>query len=307
MRSARGLVAAVVFVVVWLEAAPGSGLPGEKVPAGPDGPAATVVDGAGRRVRLPARPVRVVSLAPSVTEILFAVGAGERVVGVTDFCNDPPEARLRPRVGGLIHPDLERIASLHADLAIATTAGNYREDAEAIERLGVPVYTLKSGSLEEILGTILQVGRLVEAESSAERLVSGLRARMARVRSAAEGRPRARVLFVIEPEPLISPGPGTFVGEALRMAGADLVSGGAASGWNQIDFEQVIALDPDLILATQPHAAWAATLAGSARWRLVRAAREGRVRVVSDAIQHPGPRLIDGMEEVAEVLSALAR
>jgi len=264
--------------------------------------AVTERDGAGRQVTIPPRPSRIVSLAPSVTEILFAVGAGDRVVGVTDFCDHPPEARSRTRVGGLIHPDLERIASLRPQLAIASTAGNYREDAERIEGLGIPVYTLATSSLEEILQTVEKVGAIVGEEAAALQLSATLRDRVARVRQAAAARSRPRVLFVIEPEPLIAPGPETFVGEALRIAGADLVSGGASSGWNQIDLEQVVAMNPDLILATPAHAAWARALPDSPAWRLIPAAREGRVRVISDAIQHPGPRLVDGIEEVSRLL-----
>ncbi|MGH9868854.1 MAG: ABC transporter substrate-binding protein [Candidatus Polarisedimenticolia bacterium] len=292
MRVLAALVAAVAFVV----SQPASS-------QGPD-PARTVRDGVGRQVTLPALPSRIVSLAPSVTEILFAVGAGDRVVGVTDFCDNPPEARSLPRVGGLIHPDLERLASLKPQLAIASTAGNYREDAERIEKLGIPVYTLAASSLEEILQSVEKVGDIVGSQATALKVSASLRERVARVRQEAATRRRPRVLFVIEPEPLIAPGPETFVGEALRIAGADLVSQGASSGWNQIDLEQVVALNPDLILATPAHAAWARALPDSPTWRLVPAAREGKVRVISDAIQHPGPRLIDGMEEVARLLES---
>jgi iron complex transport system substrate-binding protein len=303
MKRAHGVVAAVAFVVAWVAGAGGvCGPSGQE--ARPGAPR-IVRDGAGRPVAVPPDVRRVVSLAPSITEILFAVGGGGLVVGVTDFCDHPAEAASRPRVGGLIHPDLETIASLHPDLAIATTAGNYLEDAERIERLGIPVYTVSGSTVEEIIGTLVELGSLVGRRPEAERVAAGLRERIRRLGDAA-GRseaPRPRALFVIEPEPLIVPGPGTFVGEAVRLSGADPVSHGSTSGWNQMDFEQVVALAPDLILATKAHASWARSLAGSAEWRLVPAAREGNVFVISDAIQHPGPRLVDGMEEVAAIVA----
>jgi iron complex transport system substrate-binding protein len=300
MQGARTAVAFVAFLV--------AGSVAVSVPAvdpRPDSSSRTLRDGAGRQVRVPGQVRRVVSLAPSVTEILFAVGAGGIVVGVTDFCDHPAEASSRRRVGGLIHPDLETIASLRPDLAIATTAGNYLEDAERIERLGIPVYTTSGSTVDAILATIVEIGSLVGRRAEAERTATGLRERIGRLRAAAgpAGSRRPKALFVIEPEPLIVPGPGTFVGEAVRLAGADPVSHGSTSGWNQMDFEQAVALAPDLILATKVHASWAGSLASSPEWRLVPAARDGSVFVISDAIQHPGPRLVDGMEEVAGIVA----
>lgn len=311
MRTCRGVVAAVAFVVACLPAAARGRASPPAAPGPPDRGAIpraaprTLRDGAGRAVSIPASVRRVVSLAPSVTEILFAVGAGGLVVGVTDFCDHPAEATTRTRVGGLIHPDLETIASLRPDLAIATTSGNYLEDAERIERLGIPVYTVGGSSVDGIIGTLVEIGSLVGAGTEAERVAAGLRERVRRLREAGTmaGARRPRALFVIEPEPLIVPGPDTFVGEAVRLAGADPVSNGSTSGWNQVDFEQVVALAPDLILATRAHAAWARSLSASADWRLVPAARDGSVFVISDAIQHPGPRLVDGMEEVAAIVA----
>ncbi len=267
--------------------------------------AGTMTDGAGRTVRVPEHPKRIVSLAPSVTEILFALGAGDRVVGVTDYCDYPAEARTRTRIGGLINPDLERIVSLHPDLVIASTSGNYRDDTERIERIGTPVYAIDTPTVEAILRSIEQVGTLVDRRERAAALVSELRKRIDAVREAAAGRPRVRALFVIEPQPLIVPGATTFVGEALSLAGADL-AGASSSGWSQIDMEQVIDLRPEVIFTTEANRSWSEGLASSREWMLVPAVPAGRVYVVSDAIQHPGPRLIAGMEEVSGILDRLS-
>lgn len=276
-------------------------------PAGAPPSARLLRDGAGREVRAPARPERIVSLAPSVTEILFAVGAGDRVVGVTDFCDAPAEATTRARIGGLINPDLERIVSLKPDLAIATTAGNYRDDAERLERLGVPVYTIDTPGLEAILTTIESVGQLVGTGPKASELARGLRGRIDMVRQRAAGRGRLRALFVIEPDPLIAAGRDTFIGEALAVAGLDLLSAGGSSRWGQLDLEQVIGLAPELILTPRAHRAWAERLPLMADWANVPAVSGRRVYVVSDSIQHPGPRLVDGMEEVVGLLGGAGR
>jgi len=264
---------------------------------------AQVRDGAGRMVALPARVARIVSLAPSVTEMLFALGAGGRVVGVTEFCDYPPEAAARTRIGGLINPDLERIVALSPDLAVATTAGNYLDDAERIERLGIPVYTIDAPTVEAMLKTLGTVGQLIGAQARATALVAELQGRIDRVRARAALRNRVRALYVIEPEPLIVPGRGTFIGEALSAAGADLVTADAAASWGQYDLEQVIGLKPELILVPSPHASWARGLASHAEWMRVPAVSAGHVRVISDSIQHPGPRLVDGIEEVDEIVA----
>jgi len=254
-------------------------------------------------VLLMSAPSRIVSLAPSVTEMLYALGAGDRVVGVTEFCNYPPEALLLPRIGGMINPDLERIVSLKPDLVIATTVGNYQDDAERIERLGIRVYTVSTPSLKSVLTTLTDVGKLLGNDEQARRLVGRLAERLDHVRQVTSRRTPVRTLFVIEGEPLIAPGPGTFLSDALIAAGAQLVTPRGSPGWAQLDLEQAIAAAPEVILTAEPNRKWAEGLASRPEWRNVPAIRNGRVFVVSDSIQHPGPRLFDGIEEVAALLS----
>lgn len=277
--------------------------------SGAAGSGREVVDGAGRTVQVPERPARIVSLAPSVTEILFALGAADRVVGVTDFCEHPAEAASKPRIGGLINPDLERILGLKPDLAIASTTGNYLDDTERLTALGVPVYAIETPDVAGILAAFEKVGDLLGEPERSHSVVAGLRDRIERVRSRAghahSGGPRPVVLFVIEPDPLIAPGRETFIGEALAIAGgvaASPAAEGSTARWAQYDLEQVIAMRPDVILTTKVHAAWAERLPTMKEWAAVPAVANGRIHIVSDAIQNPGPRLIDGIEEVAEIL-----
>jgi iron complex transport system substrate-binding protein len=264
-----------------------------------------VLDGAGRDVKVPARPARIVSLAPSVTEILFALGAGERVVGVTDYCDFPPEARSRTRIGGLINPDLEKIVSLKPDLAMATTTGNYLDDAERIERLGIPVYTINTPTVESMLKTLETIGDLVGEPARSRTLSGQLRSRIDRVRVSAGRHARVRTLFVIEGDPLIAPGRGTFLGEALAIAGADLVTKDAPASWGQYDLEQVIRMKPELLLTAEPNRGWALGLTRRPEWLGIPAVAGHHVVVISDSIQHPGPRLVDGIEEVGKIVQSM--
>ncbi|HZI92617.1 MAG TPA: helical backbone metal receptor, partial [Patescibacteria group bacterium] len=263
-----------------------------------------VLDGAGRDVKVPARPARIVSLAPSVTEILFAMGAGERVVGVTDYCDFPPEARSRTRIGGLINPDLEKIVSLKPDLAMATTTGNYLDDAERIERLGIPVYTINTPTVESMLKTLETIGDLVGEPARSRTLSGQLRSRIDQVRVSAGRHVRVRTLFVIEGDPLIAPGRGTFLGEALAIAGADLVTKDAPASWGQYDLEQVIRMKPELLLTAEPNRGWALGLTRRPEWLGIPAVAGHHVVVISDSIQHPGPRLVDGIEEVGKIVQS---
>lgn len=257
-------------------------------------------------ILLMSMPSRIVSLAPSVTEILYALGAGDRIVGVTEFCSYPPEARRLPRIGGMINPDLEKIVSLKPDLVIATTAGNYQEDAERIGRLGIPVHTVGTPTLESVFSTLTDVGRLLGNDAQADRLVKQLRGRLEAVKRSVSKRTAPRTLFIIEADPLIAPGPGNFLGEAITAAGARLVTPAGAPGWAQMDLEQVITAAPEVILTTEPNRKWAEGLDSRVEWRKVPAVRDGRVYVVSDSIQHPGPRLFDGIEEIAAILNGIA-
>jgi iron complex transport system substrate-binding protein len=265
----------------------------------------SVEDGAGRSVTVPASPSRIVCLAPSVTEILFAVGAGPRVVGITDFCEPPDGASGIARIGGLINPDLERIVSLRPDLAIASTSGNYRDDVERIERLGIPVYTIHTPTVGAALETIEKAAALVGLPENGSRLAAGLRGRIEAVEARANRRSRPRTLFIIEPDPLIAPSGSTFLGEALRIAGADLVTADAEASWGQYDLEAVIEMKPEVILVPEAHRAWSRAAAALPRWGSVPAIALNQIYVVSDSIQHPGPRLVDGIEEVAAILDRI--
>ena len=271
----------------------------------PGGASRLIADGAGRQVAVPARPSRIVSLAPSVTEILFALGAGDRVVGVTDFCRHPAAAARLPRIGGLINPDMERILGLRPDLAIASMTGNYLDDTEKLAALGVPVYAIGTPDIEGILRAFETLGALLGEQEHSGAVVAGLRQRIDRVRASADRGARPVVLFVIEPHPLIAPGPQTFIAEAIGIAGGTAAAPGAgtAPAWAQYDLEQVIAMRPEVIITTKIHAPWAERLAGMSDWKAIPAVANGRIHVVSDAIQNPGPRLIDGIEEVAAILA----
>lgn len=263
-----------------------------------------VVDETGRRVGVPARVERIVSLAPSITEILFALGLESRLAGVTDWCDFPPAAKSKPSVGQVISPSLEKIAALKPDLVLATTAGNRRETATAIERLGIPLYGLNPRSVEEVLTSIRTLGELLHVQQAGADLEAGLRSRLETVAARVGGRPRPRVLFVLWLEPLMSIGRQTFVHDALVRAGAESVSADRPEDWPRLSLEEALRQNPDyLILAHSPALERRlATLRTDPVWSTLRALRENHVVLLDEAVLRPGPRIVDAIEQLARAL-----
>jgi iron complex transport system substrate-binding protein len=263
-----------------------------------------VTDETGRRVSLPARAERIVSLAPNLTEMLFALGLGPRVVGVTDWCNFPPEARALPRIGQVISPSLEQIAALKPQLVLATTAGNRRETVAGLERLGIPVYAFNSRTVEDVLLSLRGLAELVGRPQAGVELEAALRARLEAVAARVNEQPHPRVLFVLWLEPLMTVGRHTFVHDALVRAGADSVSADRAEDWPRLSWEEVLRQNPDyLVLAHSPALEQRLkALRTSPTWGRLEALREGRVIVLDEAVLRPGPRIVDAIEQLARTL-----
>lgn len=267
----------------------------------PASPHQRVVDETGRVVEVPAHPQRIVSLAPNLTEILFALDLGERVVGVTDACDYPPAARQLPRVGSVVSPSLERIVSLGPDLVLATTAGNRRETVAALERLGVPVYATNPHSLLSTFASIEHIARLTGSEQPGRALVEALQHRLDDVRARTRGLPRPSVLFVVWFEPLITAGRNTFIQDAIHLAGGDSISGELHEDWPHLSLEEVIRRNPDIVVTAQGPGMEQRIreISGQAGWRELKAVRTGRLIVLDDKALRPSPRLVEVVEAMA--------
>ena len=272
--------------------------------------AATVSDMLGRTVVVPDRPLRVVSLAPSLTETVYALGRGDWLVGVTDFCDYPPEARTKPRVGGIAAPSLERIVSRAPDLALTTAEGNSRTTMEQLERLGIATFALKTDSYAGVIGSIESLGRVLGAERAAWRVVGEIRERVRAVRIAVADRPRPRVLYLIWTDPLIAAGAASYINDLLGLAGGQNVVKERTVPYPRLDWEQVIGLAPQIILVADHRAdagQTASAAAGTPRewleWQAVPAIRSGRVvPIPGDTVLRPGPRVGEGLARLARAI-----
>jgi iron complex transport system substrate-binding protein len=268
-----------------------------------------VVDEAGRRVTVPVHVRRLVSLAPNLTETLYALGAQDRLVGVTDYCDYPPEARTKPRVGGPRNPSLEAILAQKPDLVFATTAINRLVTVQALERLGIPVYATDPRSVEGTLASIRHVGELIGAGAQGEALTARLEAQLRALRQHLTGSSPRRALFVVWEDPLISIGPHTFLADALRVAGAESVVQ-SAQDWPKVSLEEVVRLQPEYLVFASADATSAAKqseeLRGRPGWRDLAAVRQHHLAFVSEAIDSPAPRMVEAIEQLARKLHSEA-
>jgi iron complex transport system substrate-binding protein len=277
-------------------------------PAAPPKAADTPVefhDELGRLVRVPAAPQRIISLAPNLTETVFALERGDHLVGVTDFCDYPAEARTRAHVGGPINPNLEQIVSLHPDVILATRAVNRRETVEALDRLGFPVYATDPRTVGDVIASTRRLGKLLGAEARGESLAAELEQRLAELSRRLAGHPARRVFFVVWTDPIISTGPHTFLAEALRRAGGESVVT-VEQDWPQIGIEELLRQNPDYLVFSgthpdDPHST-ISTLEKRPGWSSLDAVRQRHYAVVSDALARPAPRMLDAIEDLARQL-----
>ena len=258
-----------------------------------------VRDGLGRLVALPGPPQRIVSLAPNATDTLAALGLGSRLVGVSDFCEPPPEAAKVRRVGGLLTPDLEVIRALRPDLLVGSTSGNDPGLAGQAEALGLPLFILNAATVDEVLDGILGLSAALGEEAKGTALVTDLRARLDAVARRVADRPRPRVLYIVWGEPLVVPGARAFLTDAIRRAGGASVTDDAPAAHPTYSIEAAIARKPEIILTSEYNRADAERLKKDPAWRSVPAVASGRVYVVGDELVRPGPAVVAGIEEMA--------
>jgi len=280
----------------------------EKPPPPPVFPI-TVTDDIGRTVTIEKLPERIVSLGPGITEILFALGLGDRVVGVTDYCDYPEEAKTKPRVGGFSTPDLERLVATKPDLVLA---GDIQKTVgvPAMENLGLTVVTLAPKTLDGVLNNIALVGEIAGKSQEASELVAQLKERIRSVIMKTEtltGEQRPRVLYVLWHDPIWSAGRETFIGDLIVKAGGVNIFADDFEEFRVVSLEAVITKNPQVVIVSSMGLSGDVVYTSvkkEARLSTVEAMVKNHVYKISDAdlIELPGPRIVDGLEEVAKLI-----
>lgn len=257
------------------------------------GPAAPVATGPASRV---------VVLAPSATEIVFALGAGSRVVGACGQCDFPPDAARLSKVGGYLSPSVESVLGMRPDLVIAVPSPGNREAVRALERTGVRVLVVQDRQLADLWESIATIAQALGIPDAGMRLATEIRAALDGVGARVAGRPRARVLFVVGHSPLIVAGGGTLQGELVEIAGGTNVAADVGAAWPQVSTELVVARAPEVIL----DAAMGTEEGGRGlfeAFRTVPAVRDGRiVAVTSDTVYRAGPRVGEAAALLADAI-----
>lgn len=259
-----------------------------------------VQDETGRKVTVPDHPHRIVCLAPSVTDTVFALGAGDDVVAISDYTTYPPAALEKPSIGSLVKPSIETILSYHPDLVLGTEIPGSAETTAQLQAVGIPVYLVDPLGLDGILKSVSSLGDALNRVPQAVALDANLGRRIAAVKAQTAGKPTPRVLMPIWYDPIITIGKHAFITEILETAGARSVTDDLASDWPQISMEAVIARAPEALVLIRGGKISLSILQSRPGWNALRAIQAGKIYYVSAAIQEPSPVAIDALEEMAK-------
>ncbi len=283
-----------------------SSLVGVSACAGAQPPPAdgAIVDDLGRTVTVDSPPSRIVALVPSITDLILALGEGDRLVARTRYDTDPRLAAL-PAVGGGLDPNIEAIIALRPDLVVVWPGADQPLIGQ-LDAAGIAVYGAGSQSLEDQERHTRQIGRLLGVEARADSLLAHLDSSFAALATALAGVPVVSALYVAWHDPPMTTGPGTFVDSIMSVAGGRNIFDDATSDWPQVNMEEIVSRDPDVLILPVPVTgdsgaiAWVHQTPG---WRDLRAVRTGRVLLVdSELFSRPGPRIIDAANQLAELL-----
>lgn len=254
------------------------------------------VDELGSPVRLAHSPQRIVSLAPSITEILFALGADNLVVGVTDFCNYPLEAKRKESVGGFVNPNIEKILSLRPDLVFATKDGNDPQVVERLRRFGLPVYVTNPRDFDGIIESILKISRLIGKATEGRALFDEMKKRKESIVKRVRTKKPRGVLFLYGLDPMVSAGPNTFADNLIGLAGGTNVLADSPVAYPKINLEEAIARRPDVVIISEMGRE------GADLKRLYEVFGKRIHRIDGDIVNRPGPRIIDGLTELYKII-----
>jgi iron complex transport system substrate-binding protein len=279
---------------------------GSRRPSGsPSNPDATrtIIDEAGRQVELPLRIERIVSLAPNLTEIVYAVGAGDRLVGDTEYCDYPPEAKNVAKIGDTMHPSIERIIALKPQIVLVSTASQLEAFTKQLGEQKIAVYVTNPHTLEEIFWSITTLGNLLGQQERATNVVTDLRGRAAAVEAAMKDVKPVKVFYQVSGEPLYTIGRESYLTDLVRRAGGVSVTADVPGAFPRFSDEAALAAHPEAIILPTGGSMGSANSDVAKPLKNSPAVLNNRVyKINDDHLSRPGPRLVDGLEAMTHAL-----
>ena len=262
--------------------------------------ARTLSDDLRRSVTVPDYPHRLVCLMPSLVDDIYALGAGSDIVAVTDYTNYPPAAKGKPTVGLPLSPSLETIVSLHPDLVLASGDLNRGDTINQIQKVGIPVFTVTARGIEGIYKSIASIGRALNREAEAAKVVGTLRERERAVRERGAGKPVVNVLMPVWYDPIVTIGKNAYITDLIEVAGGHSVTGDIAEEWPQVSLEAVLARAPEALLLVRGSKMSFEAIRTRPGWLTMAAVRNNRIYYVDDRIESPSPVAFDALEDLAK-------
>ena len=260
----------------------------------------TVTDETGHAVTVPEHPHRIISLVPSITDDVFSLGAGDDVVGISDYVQYPREALSKPSVGTITDPSIEAILALHPDLILGTPYANNQNAIDELRHLNIPVFLVDPHGVSGILRSITDLGHALNRESQATAVVASLNQRIDAVRARVKGKPVINVFMPVSYDPVFTIGKGAFITEIIAIAGGRSITDDINQEWPQISLETVVARAPDALLMLRGGSTTLDALEKRTGWKLLPAVRNRRVYYVDKRVDFPSPVAIDALEDLAK-------
>lgn len=264
--------------------------------------ARTVTDETGRSVNISPTPQRIISLAPGITETLYALSLDDKIAGITTFCDWPTAARTKQRIGGFTNPSIEKIVSLKPDLIIAIADGNRKDTVQQLEKLGLPVYVTNPSDTNGVLKSILHIGEITNQEKDARKLVEKLQKRLNNITAQIRHKSKPRVFFQIGLEPVMTAGRGTLINEVIERAGGVNVASLDTASYPIYSAEGIIGASPDIVIFAPMSSdkEFAAVKRFWQKFRGIPAVKNNKIYPIdTDLISRASPRIFEAIEIMA--------
>ncbi|MGZ3534810.1 MAG: ABC transporter substrate-binding protein [Thermodesulfobacteriota bacterium] len=262
-------------------------------------------DETGRKVKIPCPAKRIISLAPSITEILFALGLNEEIIAITNFCDYPKAVLGKPRIGGFVNPDTEKIVSLKPDLIIGIRDGNRMDTVDRLNDFGFPVYLIDPKGFDGVMGTIKNIGEVVGREQESRRLIKELIDKRENMITLTRSLSKPRVFFQVGDVPLITVGKGTLGDDLIRLAGGRSISENELVSYPSYSIETILAMAPEMIIISSMETKkdhmylvkkWQ-------NWKSIPAVKMNAIHVIdSNLVDRPTPRIAEGLDALVRII-----